>query len=190
MADARFLDFALNLDHELAEKTRKEGCSFCGAALHYARYQRKGWVGPGQAVPKGWGLFYGLCCAAEGCRKRTRPPSVRYAGRSLHSACLVLLGHLLTSGPSQRSVAAVQKELAVSERTLRRWLAVWRRVHVNTVWWRKLASLWSLSGQTVSVLYHQMPDSPTSKNPFEYMLGETAFLWPEITFTGGTGPPA
>jgi len=190
LADARFLDFAAALDLELAIKTRKAGCPFCGYTLHFARYQRKGRVGPGIAVPKGWEFFYGLCCSAEGCRKRTRPPSVRYAGRSPHSACLMLLAHLLSSGPSQRSVAALQKVLAVSERTLRRWLRIWHRLHQSSTWWRKLASIWSLNGQTVSMLYERVSDDSTCRNSFEYLLGETAALWTEITFKVGTGPPA
>jgi len=185
LSDARFLNFASDLDLEFSEKTRLKGCPECGGKLHYARYQRKGRLLEID-LSSDWNSFHGLCCASEGCRRRVRPLSVRFAGRSPFCATLLLLVKLLTSGGSQRSVIALCKELRVSERTLRRWLNFWKRVHAKSVWWRKLSSIWSLSGKTLSELWNLLiKNKKIAENSFEYLILNSAELWYEIKFFDG-----
>lgn len=59
---------------------------------------------------------FGLCCAREGCRRRTLPPSVRFLGRKVYAAVAI--------------VAACVTEAAhrhwQETRRVARWLAWWR----------------------------------------------------------------
>jgi len=185
LSDARFLNFALNLDIEFSEKARLKGCPECKGKLHFARYQRKGRLLEID-LPSEWNSFHGLCCASEGCRNRVRPLSVRFAGRSPFSGTLVLLTKLLRSGGSNRSVILLCKELQVSERTVRRWICYWKRVHEKSTWWRKLASIWSLSGKSLIDLWNLLLENKkTSENSFEHLILNSAELWQEIKFSDG-----
>lgn len=170
---------------EFSEKARLKNCPECQGKLHYARYQRKGRLLE-RNLPSNWNSFHSLCCTSEGCRKRVRPLSVRFAGRSPFSTPLVLLVKLLTSGGAQRTIISLSKELHISERTIRRWLNFWKWVHAKSVWWRKLASIWSLSGKTLSELWNLILDEKkTIGNPVEYLLLNSAELWLEIKFFDG-----
>lgn len=179
------MDFALHLDTEFSEKARLEGCPKCKGKLHYARYQRKGRLLE-IALSADWNSFHGLCCAREGCRKRLRPLSVRFAGRSPFSGALVLLAKLLRSGGSDRCVILLCKELQVSERTIRRWICYWKRVHEKSRWWRKLASRWSSSGKSLIDLFNLILKNKKSLEiSFQYLFLNSAELWQEIKFSDG-----
>jgi hypothetical protein len=190
LSDARFFDFAIHIDAEFSKNARSTGCPKCGGALHSARYNRKGRL-KDIASPQNWNLFHSLCCSNENCRKRVRPLSIRFAGRSPFSANLVILANLLVSGGSKRSIIVICRELKVSESTVRRWLRFWKTVHIKSVWWRKLTSIWSLSGKTFIDLWNLLLETKkSSQDAFEYLLLNSAKLWREITFTVGNLFPA
>ena len=190
LSDASFLRFAMDLDAELSKNSQKNGCPNCGGKLHFARYERKGRFLKGVPV-ENWNNFHSLCCSQEGCRKRVRPYSVRFAGRSPHNSGLVLLARLVISRGSGRSLHKISKELQVSERTLRRWARFWNCVHKKSVWWRKIASVWNLSGKTLNVLWDSIFKLKKNlKNSFEYLLLQSAKLWHEIKFIDGDYFPA
>lgn len=174
---------------DFSSRARELGCRYCNGKLHSAFYLRKGRLAELE-IPDGWELFYSLCCSREGCRKRIRPPSVRYAGRSPNCSILVLLAHLITSGASQRSIQALSKELGISERTARRWLELWKRVFRISTWWRKLASLWNLSGQNLFVLWQMLLRSESEHVAIKNILRKSADLWEECRFIVGPEPPA
>ena len=111
--NASFLEFAIQIDLKFAEQARLKCCHHCGGKLHSARYQRKGRL-LDLDLAEDWGSFHSLCCSVEGCRKRIRPLSIRYAGRSPFSLALFLLAELIQSRGSQRSIIALSKELGVS----------------------------------------------------------------------------
>jgi hypothetical protein len=145
LLNASFLELLVAVDLDLSAQARRNGCPACGAPLHSARYPRKGHTGPVRA-PEGWDLFHGLCCSKEGCRRRVRPESVRFAGRSPNVPFQVAMVRVLRSGGAQRGVAALAALARVSERTVRRWLDFWRRVHARSRWWNDVAGRFSLSG--------------------------------------------
>ena len=185
VSNASFLGFAMDLDRKFCDKTRLKDCPHCGAKLHSACYERKG-HNPENALPEGWNTFYGLCCSREGCRKRVRPPSVRFAGRSPCSSALVLLAQLLRSGGSQRSVIALCKMLKVSERTVRRWLRFWQVVCSRSRWWRELSSLRSLMGKSLEDLWTLFLEQAKNKeSAFEQLISKSENLWDEIQFFVG-----
>ena len=133
------------MDLDLSAQARRNGCPACGAHLHSARYPRKGHTGPVRS-PEGWDLFHGLCCSKEGCRRRVRPESVRFAGRSPNLPFQFAMVRVLRSGGAQRGVTALAALARVSERTVRRWLNFWKRAHARSRWWKDVAGKFSLSG--------------------------------------------
>ena len=177
---ARFFAFAQSLDEQLADDLKQKGCPFCGGALHFSCYQRKSRSPFDIPLPERWDTFFSLCCAKEGCRRRSRPLSIRYAGRSPHSAGVLLLCNLLHTGGAQRAIVALCKELMVSERTVRRWLRFWKTTCLRTKWWRELAGRFSLSGSSIINVFENL----MIKNPIqlscEIIAKETMKLWPEI----------
>ncbi|MDP3439542.1 MAG: hypothetical protein Q8R95_08065, partial [Azonexus sp.] len=129
--DVRFHKALVEIDHELAAKVRARGCPHCGGKLHSAQYPRK---------PRGWRPEVGggetrlsYCC--ETCRRRTTPASVRFLGRRVYSAAVMVLGSVL---PGRLSVAAARPlcvALKVPKRTLARWREWWRQGFVKTPLW-------------------------------------------------------
>lgn len=123
VADASFVDVLVELDRALAGAVKALGCQVCGAVLDVANYSRK---------PRGpWALreedcvFFGLCCRREGCRKRVRPPSVRFMGRHVYLGVAVLLGAALRQGFSPLTSAEASAALGADRRTLSRWRSWW-----------------------------------------------------------------
>jgi hypothetical protein len=123
LADASFVDVLVQIDRALANAVKALGCQACGAVLDIANYERKArgpWpLGPAQC------LRFGLCCRRPGCRKRVRPPSVRFVGQHVYLGVAVLLGAALRQGPSPSSSAEVSRVLGADRRTLGRWRRWW-----------------------------------------------------------------
>jgi hypothetical protein len=188
--NASFLEFALRIDLEFSAQARLKPCIHCGGTLHSARYQRKGRL-IDTTLPDNWGLFHSLCCSFEGCRKRVRPFSIRYAGRSPFSIALYLLAELIQSRGSNRSILSLCKELNISERTIRRWLSFWKKVYSKSTWWRKISSIWMLSGKSLSELWDLLLSiKKTSSETFQYLLINSSEIWSEIKLFVGYRPPA
>ena len=178
--NASFLKFASRLDTEFAALARLKSCAHCGGTLHFARYTRKGRF-IDLALPDDWSSFHSLCCSGEGCRKRVRPLSIRYAGQSPFSASLFLLAELIQSGGSKRSIISLSKELNVSERTIRRWLLLWKKIYINSTWWRKITSVWMINGKTLIDFWSLLfTIKKTDEDAFQYLLIKSAEIWNEI----------
>lgn len=65
------------LDEEQMLEAQGRGCQRCAGALHRADWPRKP-----RGLPEGitGSIRLGLCCAEEGCRRRTTPASLRFSG--------------------------------------------------------------------------------------------------------------
>jgi len=195
VSNASFLIYAMKIDLQLAENTKQKNCPSCGGKLHYARYQRKGRIGDLEmpADREGlldWDTFHSLCCTREGCRKRVRPPSVRFAGQSPYSSATLLLAQLLTLGASQKSVLALCKILQVSERTVRRWLRGWEYIHAKSIWWRRQGSIFNLNGKSLHELWILLQTQKNLEESFKYIILNVAELWQEFKFYVGYPSPA
>lgn len=132
--DSRFFLLLVTLDRDLAEQLRAQRCLQCGAALHYGRYERKP-RGASPDLPPDYGRFDSLCCAAEGCRKRVRPPSLRFFGRRVYLGPVFVLVSAMVHGLTEKRAAALRDLVGVSMRTLARWRAWWRQVFPQTRFW-------------------------------------------------------
>jgi hypothetical protein len=140
LVDARVWHVLVMADRELAAEARARGCA-CGGVLHSARYRRKPRGGPPQEVRAEYRWRESLCCAREGCRKRTTPPSLRFLGRRVYLAAVVVLASALTGGVTVRRAERMRALVGVSLRTLQRWRAWWLQTFPATAFWRAARGL-------------------------------------------------
>lgn len=135
LADVRLYEFLLRCDEDLARTTRAGGCGWCGGRLDRADYPRKprgGPVGLGAAHD----LRLSFCCAADGCRRRASPPSVRFLGRRVYLGAAMVGITALAPGASRAEVRALRTWLGLSARTLARWRRWWCGVFAASPFWR------------------------------------------------------
>ena len=134
LADARFHDLLLAADRDLAEACRTEGCA-CGGARHMAHYARKPRGRPCRLGPEHDQRF-SFCCAVDGCRSRATPPSLRFLGRKVYVAAVVVLIAILRDGVSDARLGRLREVGSVDRRTIARWRRWWRDAFPATPFWR------------------------------------------------------
>lgn len=117
------------LDADLARAAQAEGCG-CGGKLHRANYPRKPRGGPD------WMERDSFCCAAEGCRRRRTPPSVRFLGRRVYVGLVVVLVSALRHGITAGRLKEIQEKLGIDRRTLERWRDWWHGTFVDGGFWK------------------------------------------------------
>ena len=123
LADPRLLVMLLEIDFDLAEQVRTQRCLYCGGPLHSARYPRKPRFPLALSGDFAWRLSF--CCGAEGCRRRTTPPSVVFLGRRVWLGVVVVLATALAQGISRQRLEQLQAWLGVNRQTLVRWQGWW-----------------------------------------------------------------
>ena len=98
--NASFWAFLFSIDQDLANIARQKACP-CGGRLHSAKYPRK--PRGSDDLSEEYGRRLSFCCERDGCRKRATPPSVRFLGRKVYLAAVVVLVvafvHRLPPGP-------------------------------------------------------------------------------------------
>ena len=132
--DASLRATALSWDRGVAEHVQVGGCG-CGGRLHRANYPRKP-RGCSELLDWEWQWRDSFCCAEEGCRKRKTPPSVRFLGRRVYLAAIVVLAAVLYSGLTDERARQMRDLMGIPRRTLERWVAWWREEFVQTRVWR------------------------------------------------------
>jgi hypothetical protein len=135
LRDASLYDQLLTFDHDLAAEAHAAGCASCGGTLHSARYPRKPRGGPDDLGPD-YATRLSFCCAVDGCRRRTTPPSVRYLGRRVYLGAVVVLVTAMLGGITATRAAQLREWLGVNVRTLKRWRVWWRETFVASAFWR------------------------------------------------------
>jgi hypothetical protein len=68
---------------------------------------------------------FSFCCAMDGCRKRTTPPSLRFLGRKVYLATVVTLISAMLHGTTPSRLARLSIMPGIDRRTLARWRAWW-----------------------------------------------------------------
>lgn len=135
LADARFHDLLLAFDRDLADIARSEGCRLCSGVLHSARYWRKP---RGRACRLGpeHDQRFSFCCAADGCRSRATPPSLRFLGRKVYLTAIVVLISIMRHGATEWRTQQLTEAAGVDRRTIARWRAWWRDSFTASPFWR------------------------------------------------------
>jgi hypothetical protein len=122
-----------NVDAELAEALRSQGCVFCPEGkLHRADYDRKPRGGP-----ESWTERHSFCCDQDGCRRRHTPPSVRFLGRKVWVGFVVVLRTALHQGLNAARLAQWRTVLPeLDRRTVTRWRQWWQEHVLATAFWK------------------------------------------------------
>ncbi len=152
LGDSGFFGLLLRLDEDLAAEARRGGCA-CGGVLHGAHYERKPRGGPA-GLAQETAVRFSYCCATEGCRRRTLPASVRFVGRKVYFAVVVLLVPVLRDDLSARRVERLSRMFPVSVRTLLRWRRFWRETFVASRTWQAARGCFAIPVRT-----DRLPDS-------------------------------
>lgn len=132
LQDPKLYCFLLLIDQDLAAQAQVAGCG-CGGVLHSARYPRKPRGAPRSLLDQ-YRSRLSFCCAA--CRRRTTPQSVRYLGRRVYLAAVVLLVSAMRNGLTATGEQRLAQSLLVPRRTLERWRVWWLEQFVRTSFWK------------------------------------------------------
>lgn len=139
LSSASFLRALLDLDSKTSVQVRAGHCPHCGGPLDSAPYPRKP-RGVLQELETEFSKRLSLCCRAEGCRKRTTPPSVCFLGRRVYAAVSFILLSMLRHGVTDKRKLQLRRELhaqiPADDRTLSRWREWWQRILPGTPFWR------------------------------------------------------
>ena len=179
---ASFWSFLLTVDEDLAEETRKQGCP-CGGRLHSANYQRKPRGTPSQ-LPEPQCLRLSFCCDRDGCRKRATPRSVRFLGRKVYLAAIVILVIAMRQGPTPRRISELSKRFGADESTITRWQTFWREHFPQTPFWKVARAGFVTLGEIVSLPYSLVDTFLRRHPPCDGWTLLLRFLSP-ITAPGG-----
>lgn len=128
LQDRSFFRLLLDIDEELADTARAAGCA-CGGALHRADYPRKP-RGCLREFRAAFGTRLSFCCTQ--CRRRTTPSSVRFLGRRVYLALVVVLVSARRAHPPPPLLA----QLNIPLRTLQRWRQWWGEQFPLTPLWQ------------------------------------------------------
>ena len=135
LADVRLFELLGRIDQDRARVVQGKGCGRCGGRLDRADYARKP-----RGMPAELGAEHAVrrsfCCAAEGCRRRNTPPSVRFLGRRVYVGAAIIGITALRAGARRDEARALRAWLGVSGRTLVRWRRWWRDVFAASAFWR------------------------------------------------------
>jgi len=129
------------IDEDIAAKYALTPCRKCRprrrkpGTLHRSNYTRK---------PRGFAagkepatcMRDSFCCSAEGCRKRTTPPSVRFMKSRLYLGVVVALVAAMRHGPNAVRMKVLEDHLGVDRTTVARWCRWWREDFVDTPFWK------------------------------------------------------
>ncbi len=129
--DPAFFRFLTHIDAELAAEARRGRCPKCCGPLHVADFPRKPRGCPA-AVREEYSWRLSFTCGW--CEGRTTPASVRFLGRRVYVAVMLML----ISPPVGRAAEAMRDLLAVPARTLARWRAWWQEDFQRTRFWHSV----------------------------------------------------
>ncbi len=79
-------------------------------------------------------MRFSFCC--DRCRKRSTPPSVRFLGRRVYLAVMVVLTSIARLGMTGGQAAKLGRILGVPHRTAGRWKHWWRDAFDKTIFWQ------------------------------------------------------
>jgi hypothetical protein len=135
LADATFHELLLACDRDLADTARCAGCALCRGVLHSARFPRKPRGRPCRLGPEHDQRF-SFRCAVDGCRSRATPPSLRFLGRKVYLAAIVVLVSIMRHGMTKQRLQHLTEFVGVDRRTVERWRAWWRDSFTASPFWQ------------------------------------------------------
>lgn len=140
--DPKTHELLASIDREVAQSSRDAGCPLCSGKLDRSNFKRKprGVTGASEQV---YQIRESFCCRIDGCRKRMTPRSVRFLGRRVYVAVVVVLVTAMQQGVTPKRAARLEAELGISLRTLRRWRSWWLDSFPSGDFWQSARSRFS-----------------------------------------------
>lgn len=188
LRSASFLRSLLDLDLKTTAHVRAGHCCHCGGPLNRADFSRKP-RGVPQGLEKEFSKRLSLCCGAEGCRKRTTPPSVRFLGRRVYIGVTLVLLSMLRHGVTDEREAQLRREFhgefPADQSTLARWREWWQHVLPASPFWRV-----ARSQLRSPVLSTDLPAGLVQSfigDPAQILASTLRFLSPLSTSSGPSG---
>ena len=133
--DSRLFEFIQEIDKDSETAASNQPCGHCQGKLDRAFFQRKP-----RSVPGGFEETFSIrpsfCCRSDGCRKRLTPVQLRFLGRKVYVSIIVLIAAAMTQGLNPKRLCAIERELGIPPRTVRRWIVYWREIFPSTNAWR------------------------------------------------------
>ena len=132
--DAKWFTRLAEIDAVSAKQVKAAGCGECGGPLDRADYDRKPRGDLGEAA----GVYTrrtSFCCRRDGCRHRATPPSVRFLGRKVYVAVVVVVASIVGRERVLVGRGAPRQVEDVPVRTVRRWLGWWSVAFALTRFW-------------------------------------------------------
>jgi hypothetical protein len=131
LQDPAFFRFLSKIDEEFAAETRAGRCPGCEGPLHVSDYPRKPRGCPA-AVREEYSRRLSFTCGQ--CDARSTSSSVRFAGRRMYLAMVLML----RSPRGSTSGQELCDLLGIAVRTLKRWRMWWREDFPTTPFWRSM----------------------------------------------------
>lgn len=141
-ADAKWFATLAAIDEQFAGNVKAAGCADCGGPLDRADYDRKPRGDLGESADA-FARRRSFCCRREGCRHRATPPSVRFLGRKVYVAVLVVLASVLGRERQIVGRGSDRRVVGVSVRTVRRWIDWWQIAFVLGRFWSEAKGLFA-----------------------------------------------
>jgi hypothetical protein len=132
--EAKFLAALVEIDAEYARKVQQGGCGHCEGPLDRADYPRKPRGDLGEAA-EAYARRASFCCRRDGCRRRATPPSLRFLGRKVYVAVVVVVASAAGRQMGLAGRRDVRRVHEVPVRTVRRWLGWWQTVFALGAFW-------------------------------------------------------
>ncbi len=132
-----------------------------------------------------YGSRLSLCCAREGCRKRTTPPSVRFLGRRVYLGVVVVLASAMRDGITAKRTEHLRDRLGVGRRTLRRWRAWWRGAFAAGGFWKSVRGRF-VPPVEVSALPASLVERFSGEDDRSRLIQAPAFVSPLTTTSAGS----
>jgi hypothetical protein len=142
-ANAKWFATLAEIDEISAQSVKEGGCTDCGGPLDRADYERKPRGDLGDAA----GAFTrrrSFCCRREGCRHRATPPSVRFLGRKVYAAVIVVVASVVGRTQVLVGRGAPRQVEHVPVRTVRRWLDWWSVAFALTRFWKEAKGFFAM----------------------------------------------
>ena len=115
---------------------------------------------------------------------RVTPRSVRFLGRRVYLAAVVILVSAMRQGPNSRRVGELSKHFGADESTIARWQTFWRKHFPQTPFWKVARASFLPLGEIVSLPYSLVNAFLSHHPPWEGWTLLLRFLSP-ITVPGG-----
>ncbi len=166
------------IDADLAEAVRQGGCLGCLVGkLHSAKYKRKPRTGTKKIQET---VRHSFCCDQDGCRKRHTPPSVRFLGRRVYHAVVVVLVSAAHHGITPERMRVLREALGIDRRTLERWREWWLETFVQSSFWKvaraRLMPVICEKSLPLSLVQAFGVDGPSSRGQLLELLSHAAIL--------------